>query len=215
MMRRLAVASIWLLMLAGCGDQHRPAVRGTAPEPQPEDEARAPAPEPFHSKAAAAPDAEALGPEVDLGEVRFKAPPGWVRKQPRSGIIQAEFSLPRVEPDTVDGRLTVAVAGGTIQQNVDLWRQQFVGKPEKESQEKLTVGGIPVTLVDFSGTYTGQRGMMGGTEGGQGYRMLGAILDVHGQLHFIKCYGPQKTIAAHAAEFRSFVESVQPRQSRK
>jgi len=212
---RLTVVSICLLLLAGCGDQHHPAVRGTAPEAQPADETRARSPEPFHSNVAAGPSAESLGPEVDLGEARFKAPSGWVRKQPRSGIIQAEFSLPRVDPDTVDGRLTVAVAGGTIQENVDWWRRQFGEKPEKESQEKLTVAGIAVTLVDFSGTYTGQRGMMGGAEEGKGYRMLGAILDVGGQLHFVKCYGPHKTVDAHAAEFRSFIQSVQAKQTSK
>ncbi len=212
---RLAVALICFLVLAGCGDQHRPAVRGTASELDPEHGSRPPGPDSFHSEVAAGPGAEALGPEVDLGEVRFQAPSGWVRKQPQSGIIVAEFSLPRVAPDTADGRLTVAVAGGTIQQNVDLWRQQFSGKPEKESQEKLTVAGVPVTLVDFSGTYTDQRGMGGPAEKGKGYRMLGAILDVRGRLHFIKCYGPQKTIAAHSEEFRGFVQSLQLKQPAK
>jgi hypothetical protein len=157
----------------------------------------------------AGPEAASLGPEVDLDAARLKAPPGWVRKQPRSGIIAAEFSLPRVAPDTVDGRLTVAVVGGSVQGNIDMWRQQFADKPEKESQEKLTVAGVPATVVDLSGTYTGQRGMMGGAEEGKGYRMLGAILDVGGQLHFVKLYGPQKTVDAHAAEFRSFIQSFQ------
>ena len=31
-----------------------------------------------------------------------------------------------------------------------------------------------------------------------GYRMLGAIIPVDGELHFIKATGPQVTIAAHA-----------------
>ena len=213
----LSVVSICVFLLAGCGDRHHPAVRGTALEAESAaDEARPSSPEPFHSRAAAGPDgagpsAESLGPEVDLEAARFKAPAGWVRKQPRSGIVAAEFSLPRVEPDTVDGRLTVAVAGGTVEENVEMWRRQFAGKPDKESQEKLTVAGVPVTLVDFSGTYTGQRGMMGGAEEGKGYRMLGAILDVGGRLHFVKCYGPQKTVDAHAAEFRSFIQSFQPK----
>ena len=212
---RLTVVSICVVLLAGCGDQHHPAVRGAVAEVEPADEARPHSPESFHSNVAAGPSAESLGPEVDLGEVRFKAPSGWVRKQPRSAFIQAEFSLPRVEPDTVDGRLTLAVAGGTVEENVELWRKQFAGKPEKESQAKITVAGVPVTLVDFSGTYTGQRGMMGTAEEGKGYRMLGAILDVGGQLHSVKCYGPQKTVDAHAAEFRSFIQSFQPKRSPK
>ncbi len=52
-------------------------------------------------------------------------------------------------------------------------------------------------------------------EEAKGYRMLGAILDVGGQLHFVKCYGPQKTVDAHAAEFRSFIQSFQLKRSPK
>lgn len=227
MICRLTVLSMCIALLAGCGDQHHPAVRGTALEAEPTpDETRGPSPEPFnphagspesfHARAAAGPSAagpsaESLGPEVDLDAARFKAPAGWVRKQPRSGIVAAEFSLPRVEPDKDDGRLTVTVAGGSIQENIKLWRQQFGGKPEKQTPEKITIAGVPVTLVDFSGTSTGQPGMTGTAEEGKGYRMLVAILDVGGQLHFVKLYGPEKTVDAHAAEFRSFVQSFQPK----
>jgi hypothetical protein len=148
------------------------------------------------------------GPEVDLDEVRLTAPSAWVRKAPRVGFIRAEFALPRAEGDPADGRLTVSVAGGSIKENVDRWRLQFAGKPEKEAQETLKVDGIEVTLVDFSGTYSDQMGMSAPAVERSGYRMLGAILDIGGQLCFVKAYGPAKTMAARTAEFRTFMQSL-------
>jgi len=148
------------------------------------------------------------GPDVDLGEVRLTAPSGWVRKVPRVEFIRAEFTLPRAEGDPADGRLTVSVAGGSVKDNVDRWRQQFSGKPEKESQEPLKIDGIDVTLVDFSGSYNDSMGMFAPGVQRSGYRMLGAIFKLGGELCFIKAYGPAKTVAARAAEFRTFVESL-------
>ena len=99
-------------------------------------------------------------------------------------------------------------AGGTVNANIDRWRQQFRDKPEKQSREKLEVSGMPVTLVDFSGTFRDQRGPFAPAVESPNYRMLAAIIDVQGQLFFIKCYGPAKTIAARAEQFRQFVRSL-------
>jgi hypothetical protein len=63
-------------------------------------------------------------------------------------------------------------------------------------------------VVDFSGTFNDQRGPFAPAVECPDYRMLGAIFDVDGQLHFIKCYGPSKTMAARADEFRAFVRSL-------
>jgi hypothetical protein len=43
----------------------------------------------------------------------------------------------------------------------------------------------------------------------EGYRMLAAIIPVGDQLHFIKAYGPEKTMARHAEAFHDFVKSTQ------
>ena len=61
-------------------------------------------------------------------------------------------------------------------------------------------------LVDFSGTFDDSRGMMGPTVSRPDYRMLGAIFQVPDEdgLHFVKCYGPKKTITAQADEIKGF-----------
>lgn len=177
-------------------------------ETRPESAAPPHAPMPAASSADERPAAEGKDGEIAIDQIRLSAPKTWVQKPPRSSILLAEFSLPRAEGDPADGRLTVTRAGGSIADNVERWRKQFSPKPEKESQEKIEVGGIPVTLVDFSGMYLDQRGPFAPAVESPGYRMLGAIADVEGQLYFFKAYGPAKTMAARAGEFRAFVDSM-------
>lgn len=162
-----------------------------------------------HGAMAAASEPSDEGPEVSLDSCRLTGPKSWVRKQPAvRGFVLAEFALPKAEGDDADGRLTVSTAGGSIESNIDRWRSQFGDKPEKENKDKLDVGGTAVTIVDFTGTYRDQRGMMGPTTDRPNYRMLGAIFVAGGQTHFVKAYGPAKTMAAHADEFRDFLRTL-------
>jgi hypothetical protein len=151
--------------------------------------------------------------DINLGKIHLTAPKSWEQREPRMpGFILAEFALPKVAGDADNGRLTISAAQGGVQGNIERWRKQFGGKPEKESTEKMEVAGVAITLVDFSGTFQDQRGgmMMGGeTVERPGYRMLGAIIDVgEEQLYFVKAYGPAKTMAAHADEFRALLRSL-------
>jgi hypothetical protein len=206
MFRKVVGVGLVLSLLCGCQESHRPVVREV--RPQLEDKGESPV-NPHAQMQKSGPAAPApTGPEVDLGQARLTAPAAWVRKAPRVEFIRGEFTLPRAEGDAADGRITVTVAGGGLKENVDRWRTQFVPKPEKESQEPLKVDGVDVTLVDFSGTFNDQMGPFAPGAERPGYRMLGAIFDLGGQLYFIKAYGPAKTMAARAAEFRTFVQSL-------
>lgn len=148
------------------------------------------------------------GGDLELEAIRLTAPAGWGRKAASSAFVAAEYMLPRAEGDDNDGRLTISTAGGSVDANIDRWRGQFGGEPTKETEEKLNVEGLEVTVVDFSGDFADQRGMMGPTVNRKDYRMLAAIIPVDEQLHFIKAYGPQKTMEQHAAAFTEFVRSA-------
>jgi hypothetical protein len=146
--------------------------------------------------------------EVHLEGMQLTAPSSWIRKPPRVEFILAEFALPRSAGDAADARLTVSSAGGTVRENVARWRDQFGGKPQKESQTEIQVAGTAVTLVELSGKYLDQRGPFTPATECPDYRMQGAIFDVGGRLNFIKCTGPAKTMAARADEFQAFVRSL-------
>jgi hypothetical protein len=146
--------------------------------------------------------------KLDLETAHWTAPKTWVRKSPGMMLL-AEYAVPKAEGDKQDGRLTVSQLGGGVEGNIDRWKGQF-SKLDKQNQETFDLDKLKVTLVDLSGVYNDSRGMMGPSVARSGYRMLGAVVEVPGQptLYFLKCYGPEKTIAAHADEIKGFIRSM-------
>ena len=51
------------------------------------------------------------------------APNEWVRRKPSSMFLLTEFTLPKVDGDTADGRLTVSSAMGSLEDNINRWRR--------------------------------------------------------------------------------------------
>jgi len=161
------------------------------------------------------PAASNHSPKVDLADGKlslerlvFAVPEGWDLKQPSSTFVLAEFGLPKAAGDESDGRMTVSTAGGSIEANLDRWRDQFGGKPAKETKEEKEIGGLKVAIIDFSGEFNDQRGPFAPATKRAGYRMIAAIIPVDGELHFVKAVGPEATIASHADRFRAFIDSV-------
>lgn len=148
------------------------------------------------------------------GKVSLTAPKQWVRKKPRNRIIAHEFAAPAVEGDENDGRLTLMQAGGSIDANINRWIAQFKqpdGKPTRERAkiEKKEIAGQQVHVVDISGTFADRRGPFAPAVQRERYRMLAAIIVTEdlGQ-HFVKLYGPRKTIAANEKAFQAFLSSL-------
>jgi hypothetical protein len=148
------------------------------------------------------------GGELDLEKYKLTAPAGWGRKEASNMFVTAEYVLPRAEGDEADGRLTVSSAGGSVKDNIDRWRTQFGDKPSKESQETINVEGVEVTVVDFSGEFNDQRGPFAPAVTRPNYRMVAAIIPIGEELHFIKAYGPQKTMETHTPKILDFIKSV-------
>jgi hypothetical protein len=151
------------------------------------------------------------GGPVELDKITLIAPPGWDRRPPSSGFVLAEFYLPKPEGADRDGRLTVSTAGGDLEANLERWRSQFSGKPEKESRRTTNADGLEITVVDYSGQFNDQRGPFAPAPPQPDSRMLAAIIPLDGELFFVKAVGPQKTIAKYEDEFMAFVKSVKRR----
>jgi hypothetical protein len=149
---------------------------------------------------------------VAEGAFRLMAPKGWKREQPRSRIVEHEFSLPGEKEGEEPGRLTIMAAGGSLQANLERWLGQFADRKEEQVEpEEIEVADQKVHLVDISGTFRDQRGPFAPAVERPNYRLLGAIIETrdHGNL-FLKLTGPAKTIAFQANAFRQFVESLKP-----
>lgn len=154
------------------------------------------------------------------GQVTFMAPAEWKKVQPKSTIIDYEFTAPA---DALEGdekaRITIMGAGGSLDANIDRWYGQFEqpdGKSTKERAklDKFTVDGLTVHWVDVSGSFKDTMG--GGPFSGgktvlrKDYRMLGAIIvsKQQGQ-YFIKMTGHQDVVDQLADGFKKSLKELQ------
>ena len=150
-------------------------------------------------------------------DLKFTIPQGWISETPATASRKAQYKLPRAEGDSEDAQLVIYYfggGGGTPQANVDRWVGEFTGldgKPASGSAKVThkTINGIPLTLVDVSGTYASSMGsMMKGEHAKSGIRLLGAIAESGNGPWFIKLTGPAKTVAKWESSFQSFLNSI-------
>lgn len=152
---------------------------------------------------------------LDLGGVSARVPGGWERVEPASAMRRVEFRLPGVQ-DAGGAILAVyyfgAGKGGSVDANISRWVGQFSGAAEalapRVQKMRTEAGGMPVTVLDVSGTY--DDGTMTTAHPLPGYRMLAAVVEAPAGPFFFKLVGPEPTVARWARSFREFLNTLQP-----
>jgi hypothetical protein len=149
--------------------------------------------------------------------LKFDAPQGWVTKAPTSSMRVAEFTLPKVAGDTEDAALAIFYfggQGGSIQANLDRWISQMTQPDGRASKDlarttKLSPRGLPITLVDLTGTYVAEVSP-GSTErfNKPGFRLRAAVVETGDGPYFVKLTGPEKTVAKWDEAFMGFLKSL-------
>lgn len=151
------------------------------------------------------------------GTLRFVAPPEWTARQPASAMRVAEFTLPKAPGDAEDGDLIVYFfggSGGSVDANIQRWigqMRQPDGRPSKDAAKRAerTVNGLPVTVLDISGTYIAEmRPGSAERHDNPNFRMRAAVVTTPKGPYFIKAVGPSKTMAHWSAAMDGFVDSV-------
>jgi hypothetical protein len=197
-LKYLVLAAIFAVFLAGCSKKADEATQ--APQ------LPAMKPAAAHSAAAAA------------GGLKYSAPADWVSEQPTTSMRQAQYRLPKVQGDPEDAEVIVYYfqgGGGGVQANIDRWIGQFTkadGSPATDAAKtsKRQVHGIPLTVVDVSGTYAAGMGpMISETKSKPDFRMLAAVAEASSGPWFIKFSGPAKTVAKWEASFQTFLDTIQ------
>ncbi len=147
--------------------------------------------------------------------VRWTAPATW-KAQAARPMRAATYTLPLSTGDEGIAECVVNYfgpgQGGGVEANIDRWRGQVLGadgKPAAAKIDKRTSRGVPVTVIDAAGTYSGMGGPMGGSKPVTGYRLIGAIVEGPGGSVFFKVTGPAKTIAAQQKNFEQLLASIQ------
>ncbi len=153
------------------------------------------------------------------GELRFKAPDGWMTEKPTSSMRVAQYKLPKVEADKDDASLVLyyfgATQGGTAQANIDRWigqMQQPDGSDSKSKAktESMTVNGLNVSTVDVTGVYTAEMAPGSKTfHNDADYRLRAAVIETPKGNYFVKLAGPVKTIARWDKEYNDYLKSVE------
>ncbi len=148
--------------------------------------------------------------------IRWTAPAGWKAEGPRP-MRAATYSIAPAAGDTAGAECVVNFfgpgQGGGVDANVERWKGQVLGpdgKPATAKVDKRTVRGVPITIIDSSGSYTGMGGpMMASPKAVPGYRLLGAIVEGPGGSVFFKLTGPAKTVASQQKNFDQLLASIE------
>jgi hypothetical protein len=162
---------------------------------------------------------EATKVELAGGKLVLQAPADWKKIQPKSTILQYEFTAPAdAKPDEPSARITISQAGGSIDANIERWYGQFEqpdGKSTKDKSktEKFDAAGQTVHWVDIPGTF---KETMGGPFAGgktvlrEDYRMLGAIIVTKDQQQiFIKLTGPKDLLEKLSSDFKKSLQALE------
>ena len=167
------------------------------------------------SSSTTAQDAEVAN-QIKIGDsYTMDVPDGWRKREPRSRIIEHEFSIKAVKGDDTDGRVTMMGAGGSVEANIDRWIGQFSqpdggATKERAKTSERKIAGQTVHLVDIAGTFQDKpKGPFGPSVERLNYRMLGAVIVTEmGGSYFVKLYGPAQTVAANETAFTKLVDSL-------
>ena len=160
--------------------------------------------------------ADATTYEIGEGAYVLPIPAGWNRTMPRSRIVEHEFEIKPLKEGDAAGRATVMAAGGSVEDNINRWIQQFVQPDGSETSEKAkvtkaTIAGQEVHLVDITGTYMDKPGpfVPGPGTPRPNYRMLGAIIQTQrAGNYFVKFYGPAEMVAKNEAGFKTMLDGL-------
>ncbi|MGE0605967.1 MAG: hypothetical protein AB7O62_02495 [Pirellulales bacterium] len=145
---------------------------------------------------------------IEAGDYKLAAPEAWKREKPRNRIIEQEFSVPAAEGDETPGRITMMFSGGSLDDNLDRWKGQFKQIDKAKDVEKHKIADLDLHILDITGTFVDKPAPFAPGVDREGYRMLGAIIEMGKSNYFIKFYGPKATVEEHADEFKKLLDSL-------
>ena len=126
----------------------------------------------------------------------WTVPAGWKEVASSSSIRLVNF-VPEKAPNT---EVYVALAGGDLKPNLDLWAQQMKATPLTDEQvaalPRIKVLGGDALVVTIEGTWKDKPGSM----------LLGMVLPRPGQSVFVKMTGPADEVRGVRERFQAFCE---------
>ncbi len=164
-------------------------------------------PDPTPPPRAVAPDAAMMAPapKPSTGDlIKFEAPEGWVKEEPNSKLRKAQYKVPDKSKKAGDASLALFYFGPNnemLQENLKRWATQMGAADPKP---EILQGKCKITLVDLSGTYTGDQ--QNGPQ--ENARLLAAVVeDADGPWYF-KLVGPADTVGPWKDEYLKMLKAA-------
>lgn len=152
------------------------------------------------------------GEVVEMDGLKSKTPDGWKKGTPTTDVQHAVFTIPKVEGDPEDAKLTVFFfkgSGGSLDANIKRWKDAFKSPAgDKAKVEKMKVGDVEVTTVDLQGTYLFKVTPMDTKSVEKpDFRMVGVYFNSKNGPYFMRFVGPAKTMDKNMDDFRSWLKN--------
>jgi hypothetical protein len=141
-------------------------------------------------------------------QIQWNIPDGWAIV-PGSPVRLATYHLPAASGAADEAEVSVTRAGGAVDSNVQRWVGQFDEAGQDTRQDK-TVAGFKVTIVEVSGTYTGNAMSPTQSPNKKGWSLLGAIVQTPGSPYFFKATGPTPSVKASREAFLKMIDGLTP-----
>lgn len=136
------------------------------------------------------------------------APESW-QVLPTTANRMANFKVDS-EADAECYLSVLSGTGGGGEANLNRWRAQLSLDPlapgAMAELPTVPVLGQDAALVEIEGAYSG----MGGGDGKEGYKLLGIILEDHGNAVFVKMTGPAAVVDREKENFIAYCQSLEP-----
>ncbi len=153
---------------------------------------------------------------LTLLDYSTRVPAKWVAEKPSTSFRLAQFKVPG---KSAANRASMVVfyfgpgQGGSPEANIARWVSQFSRpdrSPVKPLVRRYTVGALPVTSVELTGTYARGIGMGQQNTSMPDRTLLAAIVETSkGNLTF-QLWGPRATVAAHRAAYDEMIAGLKP-----
>jgi len=149
---------------------------------------------------------------IEVGGLMVPKPSTWTW-QPLQGQFRVlNYDVPGDATSTAKTELVINLFqggdGGPIDSNVARWAGQFQtpeGGPVTAVTSEKTVDGIPVTLVDIKGSYSGMTAQ-GGPK--PDHEQLTAIVTLPGRRVFFKLIGPSVIVERERANWNKLIDGL-------
>lgn len=139
---------------------------------------------------------------ITLSGVEFRPPTSWEKETPATKMQAAAYRVGNVQVAFLTG------IGGSVSDNVERWKKAVTdpGTGTEMKSRSQSVGGLKVTLVTGSGTYSSMTSGTPTPQPDSGFR--GAIVEAPGGLVFVRMTGPEAEVVAATPAWEQLVLGV-------